>query len=46
MTTDNKKYYYRHHHLSISSGDSLSNKDEELDLTTVSKPNEKFYFQH
>ena len=37
----NDKNYHHHHHLSVSSTDSSSNKDDELDLTIVSRRNEK-----
>lgn len=40
---DDKPYF--HHHLSLSSTDSSSNKDDELDLTTISTNNEKHFIR-
>ncbi|CAF1082857.1 unnamed protein product [Rotaria sordida] len=39
----NEKNYYQHPHLSMSSTDSVSNKDDELDLTIISKHNDKYF---
>ena len=39
-----KNHYHQPHHLSISSTDSSSNKDDELDLTTISHDHQEKYF--
>ncbi|CAF4929065.1 unnamed protein product, partial [Rotaria magnacalcarata] len=46
IVSDEKTNYYqtsRHHHLSLSSTDSVSNKDDELDLTVLPRPNDAYY---
>ena len=40
-----KPYYHPQHHLSISSTDSSSNKDDELDLTILSTNNEEHFIR-
>jgi hypothetical protein len=40
-----EKNYYRPHHLSMSSTDSSSNKDDELDLTVVTNDHEKYFIR-
>ncbi|CAF2440967.1 unnamed protein product [Rotaria sp. Silwood2] len=42
--TNERNYYQNHHHnLSISSTESISNKDDELDLTVISKHDDRYF---
>ncbi|CAF3400709.1 unnamed protein product [Rotaria socialis] len=46
IVSDEKKNHYqtnRHYHLSLSSTDSVSNKEDELDLTVLPIPNDAYY---
>ncbi|CAF0909389.1 unnamed protein product [Rotaria sp. Silwood1] len=44
MITHEKNYYQHHrYNLSISSTESVSNKDDELDLTVISKHDNKYF---